>query len=578
MKEKLIWILFTLGVLFTYSYFLFTPAPDQAGDIVEYYGVTESILNHGSIDLTEADKQSLSKTINPQYFDDPQYYLEGKNGKQYPVHFPLYSILVTPIRLLLEFLKQNPLKAFAITNITIFAAAVWYLLAKVIKSSEKKLFFLATISVSPFISFLSWPGPDILYGSLIMLAVFNFFKKNCVLAALFAVIASWQASALSFLALAFIGWTFFCEAYEGYDLKFVYIKFRPIIAGTVLLLLVLLAIPYIQNYLTFGVLSPWTILPSGWTKLYGFGFQNITLKKLYEIFFDFNIGLFWYAPLITLGGLFYIGKQIIRKNIPVIFLSIIFLITAIVYQTNPAWHNGTAGYGPGRYSLIFLPLFIYGFLVVVKPKLFGYILFALTLITQIAILSWNGYLRPYFPNTNYHSYAAHFVLQRYPKLYNPTPEIFVDRTTHTDINRPQSAIYKIDSECKKAYILKTDTKLFTQECGNIPETFKDAFDNELLKKTNYARKVTVESATFWPDDYACGEGITWKESYPYICMRTLYEVMQNTGITDEKRIQKIPEYPGAGIWRITTGEPIKITVPSGYFIHYNALDGIYVTY
>jgi hypothetical protein len=41
---------------------------------------------------------------------------------------------------------------------------------------------------------------------------------------------------------------------------------------------------------------------------------------------------------------------------------------------------------------------------------------------------------------------------------------------------------------------------------------------------------------------------------------------------------KSPEYPGAGIWRITPGEPVIITVPSGYFIHYNALDGIYVSY
>ncbi len=578
MKEKLVWILFVAVILFIYGYFLFTPAPDQAGDIVEYYGVSESILNHGSIDLTASDKQSLSKTINPQYFDDPQYYIEGKDGKHYPVHFPLYSLLVTPVRLILELVKQDALKAFALTNVTIFAAALWYLLATVIKSSEKKLFFLGTIAVSPFISFLSWPGPDILYGSLIILSLFSFFQKKYVLAALFAVIASWQASALTFLALAFIGWTFFCEAYEGYDRKFVYIKFRPIIGLIAILLIVLLAVPYLQNYLIFGVFSPWEILPSGWTKLYGFGFQNVTFKKLYEVFFDLNIGLFWYAPLITLGGLFYIVKQIIQKNSQVIFLSIAFLITSIVYQTNPSWHNGTAGYGPGRYSLVFLPLFIYGFLVLIKPKLFGYILFTLTLITQLLILSWNGFLRPYFPNTNYHSYAAHFVLQRYPKLYNPTPEIFVDRTTHTDINTPQSAVYKLNGKCKKAFVLKTESTRIMKECGQIPEEYQDDFDNELLKKTNYPRKVTVESATFWPDDYACAEGISWQESYPYICMRSVYEVIQQTGMKDEKRIQKVPEYPGAGIWRITTGEPVIITVPSGYFIHYNALDGIYVSY
>jgi hypothetical protein len=206
------------------------------------------------------------------------------------------------------------------------------------------------------------------------------------------------------------------------------------------------------------------------------------------------------------------------------------------------------------------------------------VILSLLIVTQIAVLSYNGFLKPYFPNTNHHSIFAKAVLDNYPSLYNPTPEIFIDRTTHTDVNYLHSAVYKKDGVCKKAFVLSTDRDFLLRECKTIPEKYAKSLDNEFLRKANVPRKVRAREVTFWSDDYACSPGKTWKDSWPFICMRTIDEVVQQTGIKDKNRITKIPEFSGEGIWKIKYGKPVEVTIPPGYFIHYNSLEGVYVDY
>lgn len=295
---------------------------------------------------------------------------------------------------------------------------------------------------------------------MILLAVFSFLNHKYFFAALFAVVASWQSQPLTVMALAFI---------------FYYALANKKISTMLMILILLLTIPYLYSYLIFGLFSPWGIINNGWTTYYGFGIQNISLKKIFEQLFDPNIGLFWYFPIIVIGGLISYIKSLTKKQS--LFILIILTLTAFAYQTNPAWNYGTSGFGPTRYSLFLLPVFLYFFMTHIKSSYKTYLILFLYFLTQFYIFSFNGYFMPNFFSALDHSPYARFILNNYPKIYNPTPEIFVDRTNHTDLDHLTTAIYKNNYSCKKAYVLLNEKQKLIDDCEYIPQKYLDKFND-----------------------------------------------------------------------------------------------------
>ncbi len=322
-------------------------------------------------------------------------------------------------------------------------------------------------------------------------------------------------------------------------------------------------------------MTPWTILKDGWTLIYGFGMHNMSLQKLFEQFFDLNIGLFWYAPVLLLTGIILVSFHL-RRNIPLMVISLGFMTTAFFYQTNPAWHYGTAGFGPTRHILFFLPLLIYIFTMYTKQTTRYFIVIALFVVTQAYILNFMGFVTPPLEKTLYHSPYATFVLDHFPALYNPTPEIFVDRTHHTDLSYPTTAIYQVNGKCKKAYILLTDVDAVTKTCGPLSQQYQGKFDNDLLRKTNYTRKVKTREATLWPDPGSCVPDYLPTPNKPFICLHTQAEVLKYTGIINPERIYNIDK--ATGVWKIKQGDPFELTVPPGYIVNHYSFEGVYVTY
>lgn len=476
MLSKSVWIGFGIVTLILLFTLIFRYEALPAGDIVEYFGITETVLTHGGLNLTPETKTALeTKYLNPGYFEDPGHYLQGIDDQRYPVHFFFYSILAIPARLFLRLLQQNELNTFAVTNLLIFTGTLALILKRYVHSPFKRVVFLFLCYFSPFLTFITWPGPDLLYMCLLLIALFAFFAREYAAAAILATVASWHSQPLIIVAFAATGYFVIKEALQAdttgrYK---IHISRSVLIVGGAAFFIVIL--PYIYNLMAFGVFSPWTILPDGWTKLNGFGLQNASVWKLYEQLFDLNYGLFWYAPLILALGiyaLFFSGRQ----HRMLWYVSSVFLITAFFYQTNPAWHYGTAGYGPSRHAIFLLPLFLYLAMYRVRPghKYTSWI--TGVVISQLIILSFNGLLFPDFRNTLKHSALATYALTTYPSIYNPTPEIFVDRTNNDDKKEPDSAIYKHNGYCTKAYILYKDKESLEPSCGYIPEQYKEAFE------------------------------------------------------------------------------------------------------
>ena len=567
--SKFIWCLFFLSLIFFFYYFS-NQKVQLAGDIAEYYGITESVLSHAGVSLSESDQQNLSSSLHPEYFQNPGYYLTGRNFRRYPVHFIFYSILATPVRATLHLFGQNELLSLTYTNILLTFFVLFLIFKFFVKQPFSRLVLLIGLIVSPFISFISWPGPDVYYFLLILLSLFLFNQKKYLLASAVTALASWHSQPLIILSVFFALFHFFTTNFKFENKHFnITLSLKTFL--TDISILFILTIPYLYNLYAFSILTPWTIFKDGWTQISGFGIQNISLKRTFEQFFDLNMGLFWYAPLIMIFGLFYWLRS---KKIN-LWLFLPAILTLLFYQTNPGWHFGTTGFGPSRHIIFILPFFIYFIVTSFQLKIRYFIFLGLILITQIFTLSQNNFISPNFENSLNHTPLAKYILNHYPKIYNPTPEIFIDRTNHTDIGYPTTAIYKDNGVCRKAYVLITDKDKLISECGYIPDKFTDKFNNEFLNKASFFRTTVTTEATFWPDSQSCEDWYQTNSQNPSLCLKTLADVFKYTSIIDLSRIKQL-EY--TGVWRLEHGLPQKIIIPPGYIIQHYSLTGIYVDY
>ncbi len=576
LSTKIFWFLFALITLTITIFFLKYPPINSGGDIAEYHGITESILKDGTIYLGDISSFNIKTYLQAAYLNDPGYYVTGRDGERYPVHFIFYSILAIPIRLILKLIQLNELNTLRMTNLVIMTISTWYILKTFLPTTFKKSVLLLTLYLSPLIWFLFWPGPDVYYTVLLLVALFLFGAKRYIPAAIVLALSSWHSQPLVVLlaaALAYYGYTKMSvvkqqnETHVGIALKALLIAAGVLALGF---------IPYLYNLYAFGVLTPWTIFKDGWTQLNGFGMQNMSLWKLYEQFFDLNFGLLWYAPILVLFGTYAAirgGFTDHRKWL----LLVAMIITCFFYQTNPAWHYGTAGFGPSRHILFAIPFLIYFMVSYIQPKLSHYFILVLFVLSQLSIMSFNGWLTPKLENTLVNSPLATYVLSNYPSYYSPTPEIFVDRTNHTDEGFLRTAIFKSEGVCTKAYVITTDKAWLEKFCGKTPSQYDVLFGNPYDTKTTVVRTAPVLEATFWPDAAACGIDYQPSDERPYICLKT-HEDAARVFNVPSNRLTKLKDFDYPGVWKLTNGTPLRVTIPSGYIMDAALLEGFYVNY
>jgi hypothetical protein len=576
MKKNIGWIVFIVISMTLLAFMLFMPPLNFGGDIAEYYGITETLLIDQSLHLTPTTIDILSKTLQPAYYTDPGYYIEGFDGNRYPVHFFFYSLLAFPVRLLLKLFSLPEVNALRIANLIILTAACWYIMREYVKTTYKQISLLTIAYLSPLLWFLSWPGPDIYYLSLMLVSIFLFFHKRYIPAILLMALASWHSQPLLVTVFGMLLYYLFHAVHAHKTHHGVYLN---IMAKNILIpigIALISLVPYLYNYIIFRTFTPWTLLQDGWTQINGFGIHNASMGKLLEQLFDLNFGLFWFAPLILLTG-FYIAVRDGRKHKEVLFMLLLFFpMTALFYQTNPAWHYGTSGFGPSRHAIFLLPLFMYFsyiFLQHVKHRALWILLF---IFAQLPLLMLNNFAFPNMLSTLQHTPYATFALDTYPAFYNPTPEIFVDRTLHADDTIPKSAAYIHNGECTKAYVLLTDAAFLEKECGPIPESVKEKLDNPYRRKANFGRGVTTTEATFWPDPGSCAPDFFPTNEKPYVCMKTVVDAVRETHVKDVNRFENLDGL--TGVWKLKRGEPVIINIPPGYFVDHTALEGIYVNY
>ncbi|MDQ5951061.1 MAG: hypothetical protein QG639_338, partial [Patescibacteria group bacterium] len=245
MKKLLSWLLLGFITLGLAAYFLFVAKIQLGGDIVEYYGTSESLLSHQSVDLSPDDQKVLEQFLHKAYFEDPGYYIEGKEGKRYPVHFVFYSFLVTLVRIVMKPFAAPELKSLWLVNIASFSVAMALIWKFFTKELWQRMVIALLWITSPLLFFFVWPGPDLWYLMVLSVAVFAYFNKSPLIASILTAIASWHSQPLLVLSSLFFAVHLFRNSTISYGKIRLNVAVKDILFG--IIIAALLAIPYGYN-------------------------------------------------------------------------------------------------------------------------------------------------------------------------------------------------------------------------------------------------------------------------------------------------------------------------------------------
>jgi hypothetical protein len=228
--------------------------------------------------------------------------------------------------------------------------------------------------------------------------------------------------------------------------------------------------PFVFYLVHFGRLTP--LVDAG-----AVGLPNLSVGKALELFFDLNLGMLPYLPLAVLGAVAAPVVQIAsgRRARPLLALWVVLLGMALICSSTGNWNHGTSG--PSRYTIWMIPLVLVILASMLEPgtarerprRAFGAWAVA-ALVVQAAIVVSRGGLAQRLDYLE-HSYLARFVLKHAPALYNPSPEIFVERTIgeemrNGEISGGTAVVYAPDRACRKALAQKRHWSDLLVRCGS----------------------------------------------------------------------------------------------------------------
>ena len=419
--------------------------PRRYGDGNEYFLMLESLGNHLSPDLRQEDIDGFYHGELNAFNEKIKHragYLKNANDSWYSIHFWAYSLFSLPVKLVLGLFNADARKVFQVTNALLFILALCAVNFVSKFSEGQKTLFMVLLSFSPALLFIHWTHPEIFIFSLITISLVMFGLERFGLAIIFAAIASFQNQAL----VVFVLFLLVKAILARFDLKSS-VKYCALSS--------LVFLPNLFYLFTFGRFS----LLSGSVFV-----DNITVLRIFEMFFDLNIGLFPYIPvsLMFFFGIVAFNAYKRRWFETQIFLLLIAMMLICAMTDN--WNSDTSG--PMRYVVWMMP-FIFFVLTENIPLIFSgrlkYV-FVVGMIIQLIIVIMIG---PFISRLNYldHTPPAKFVLNNFPALYSPSKEIFCERISHIELKcNNDPTIYKEGDECRKAILTCDGLKKLRANC------------------------------------------------------------------------------------------------------------------
>ncbi|HLP79896.1 MAG TPA: hypothetical protein VK158_04635 [Acidobacteriota bacterium] len=414
-------------------------SPYRQGDGNEYYLTALSFVNHDSPDLQEIDLSEYYKEgVNPfgqRTLSNYTGYVSTSDGKLYSSHFWAYSLISARVMKLLILTHFDPYKALQITNALLLITALFFIHFLSTFSFGQKITYSLLLLTSPILLYLRWSHVEIFIASFLVMSLVCLHKNWQTLALIFAIFASFQHQAV----LVYVLFVCINAMYrQNWRLKLYQVFF-----------LAFALIPsffYLWNFGQINVIDG-HISIAYWSFL-----------KVIELFLDANIGMISFIPISMLLVPIVVGYSYIaeRKWLMDYTLIVVVFCIAILCALQLNWNHGSAG--PSRYTVLLMPFF---FFIIVRQisylrpiKFIPYVLIVI-IASQAFIVGISDL------NVRHSTYLSHTTLARimlgvFPEMYNPTHEIFCERTLKREGGVSNvcfnTAIYIVNGTCKKALV------------------------------------------------------------------------------------------------------------------------------
>lgn len=427
--------------------------PEAHGDSGEYLLTVEAFANHGTPDIRSQDVTALTTLATAPALKGNFGRLwhavrRSRQGHWYTYHFWAYPLAVLPARLFLGAVCARPLAAAQVTNAMLLIAAAWFvLLAPWTDRHAARWWSLLTL-VGPPAWFCVWPHPEVFSFSLVTVAVACAAGRRFVPATAALALASVQNAPLAPLAAGLAVVVATRPGPRAPRIGQALASFAPALA------------PPFFYLLTFG--RPSLIMGESAS------LDSVSLWKAAHLLLDLNTGLLPYMPGVVLLALAGVVLSAWRK--PTLFpppaaCLAAFAVGALGASAGIIWNFGTSG--PSRYALWLSPFVIWP-AAQWANRGSGVVALTVALAAQAAVTvarlpSWGE------DDEHRHSYAATFVLRRWPALYNPHPDIFRDRTPSLADGGPH--VFGEGSRCLKALAQKRHAEALAAACGPLPADF-----------------------------------------------------------------------------------------------------------
>ena len=441
-------------------------------DYDEYALMTVAFSSHLSPDIRIRDiaeaveispiNESILKRVEPAVethsVNPTGGFYRGNDGKIYAIHYFAYSVLsVVPFKVL-KAIGVPAFKCFYFVNAA-FVLILGMSLFRFFGSAPKATIGLLLFFLCGGTNYFYWTGPEIMGAAGLCAGLLFFSMRSYLLAGLLIGLSSTQNPPIV-LALFFAPLFQICLTYNqalGWYTNVKNVFSLKMMAGLSLgFALFLTTICF--NFAVFGVpniIARVAADPS-----------LISLARLFSYFFDLSQGMIIAIPAVWLGTtILVIAKnsssisrfQSVSASLSIILFS---LALALPCLTTANWNSGAIG----MMRYVFwggMPcLFLFYTLMKVRQNSMHWVVVGTLALQLICAIHAHQY------HYVQHSSLAKFVLANAPRIYNPEPEIFIERTVHKDgivLDRANVYSYSLNNDVKK--IIFHDSQGGWKLCG-----------------------------------------------------------------------------------------------------------------
>ncbi|HKU42199.1 MAG TPA: hypothetical protein VJR89_28770, partial [Polyangiales bacterium] len=395
------------------------------GDDQEYLTMTASFVRHGSPEYQPGDsaamlqalpaswRHSLGKKFSPE--GTPGAYYPARDGTLYAFHFFTYPASVAPLRAWLDGTPQAP-RAHQFTNLVWLSLALASLL--LLREQPRLFWSVAPLAFfSPVLWFTTYASTETFVFSLGLIALACWASGRVVAAIWCSALAATQYQPLALVPLWLCAdqlWT------QRRELRARWPRALAALAGAALVF-----VPGLFYFVHYG--TPNLIAREGLAST-----RFVTWSKFTGLFLDLNGGMLAYTPgllLLLLVAAGWAAARARRDPRGLILLGVV-LLTMFGSTVQRNWNHPT--FGISRYVLYSIAPLLWFIAAEIRaraprPQLLVPLV-AAALALQLCVLRADGFFSYRGNDAAHHSALAAYVLERWPALYSPHPEIFCERT------------------------------------------------------------------------------------------------------------------------------------------------------